>query len=152
MLGPISLWFNFTSQNFQVTFTETSSMFKILTKFHRIISFDIVRCLAILWLNSPSFKTPCFIISTFTFITEHLNCIYSLLTSLHHYRSSAHRTILHEISVSYRTEKIIPFINTSTILITNIHIRTYYKTNHSTAITLYSVANNESQTFSFTTA
>jgi len=51
--------------------------------------------------------------------------VYSLLMSLHRYRSSNHHTTLHEISVSYRTEKIILFINTSTILIINIHIWNY---------------------------
>ena len=125
ILGQIFLCLNSISQNFQVTFTKTSFMFKILTKFHCTISSDMVRCLLILWLKSPSFKTTYFIISTFTFITKHLNCIYSLPTFLHHYTLSTHCTILHEISVSCRTEKIIPFINTSTILIINIHMRTY---------------------------
>jgi len=128
-------------------------MFKIVTKFYCTISSDMVRCFGILWLNSQSFKIIYFIISTFTFITDHLNCIYSLLTSLHHHRSSTYCTILHEISISYRTKKIIPFINTSTMLTINIQIWVYlkwppHKTNHSTFITLYSVANNESQKFS----
>ena len=76
MLGPISLCLKFISLNFQVTFTETSFIFKILTKFHCTISSDMLRCLAFLWLSCLPFKTTYFIISTFTFITENLNYIY----------------------------------------------------------------------------
>ena len=81
MLGKVSLCLNFLiSQYFQVTFIETSFIFTVLTKFHGNFSSDIVRCLAVLWLISLSFKTTYFIISTFPFITEHLNYIYSLLS------------------------------------------------------------------------
>ena len=78
------------SQYFQVTFIE-NSMFTILTKFHSNFSSDIVRCLAVLWLISLSFKTTYFIISTFPFTTEHLIYIYSIL--LHPFFTTGHEHI-----------------------------------------------------------